>query len=137
MQISTERPPIWDAVCAAFNIEPLNACFSYGATLYNPNKLELPEHIIEHEKLHMEQQGHDEGKAALWWGRYLREPNFRVDQEARAYGRQYAFICSYVGDRNARARVLGQLAKSLSGPLYDNAVSYLDAKRMINKRAGF
>lgn len=131
IKISYEKPPIWDAICATFKIIPKNVYFTYGDIIYNPDKLEIPIDILEHEKVHMEQQKHNETDAALWWGKYLREPEFRLDQEARGYGRQYEVICGIIKDRNKRNHLLIQLAKSLSGPLYNNIISQSEAMKLI------
>lgn len=135
VKISFEYPPIYNDICAAFKIQPKNVYFTYGDTIYNPDKLEIPPEIIEHEKVHMDQQNHNDVDAALWWGKYLREPEFRVDQEARAYGRQYEVMCGVMKDRNYRLRFLMQLAMSLSGPLYDFAISSREAMELIKKYA--
>src|SRR3989338_9900589 len=134
IKVSNEKPPIWDDVCGAFGIKP-EAYFTYGDTIYNPSKLPLIADIIEHEKVHMEQQKHNDVDAALWWGRYLREPEFRLDQEARAYGRQYEVICSVVKDRNHRNRYLMALSRSLSGPLYNNSIGQVEAMQLIKSFA--
>lgn len=130
-KISFEKPPVYDDICKAFGIIPRNVYFTYGDTIYNPDKLDIPLEIIEHEKVHMEQQKHNDKDATLWWGKYLREPEFRLNQEARGYGRQYETICKIIKDRNHRDRYLRQLATSLSGPLYNNIISHIEAMKLI------
>ena len=134
-EIKEEKPPIWDNVCAAFKIIP-HAIFTYGKTIYNPDKIQIPHDLIEHEKVHMEQQNYNDTDAALWWGRYLREESFRLDQEARAYGRQYAVICQTVKDRNIRSRYLVALAMSLSGPLYNKIIEHSESMKLIKHFSG-
>lgn len=131
IKISFEKPPVYDDICKAFNIIPRNVYYTYGDTIYNPDKLDIPPEIIAHEKVHMEQQKYNDKDAALWWGKYLREPEFRLDQEARGYGRQYEVICGIIKDRNKRNKYLFQLAKSLSGPLYNNIISHSEAMKII------
>jgi hypothetical protein len=72
----------------------------------------------------------EEGKDA-WWREFLANPRFRLEQEAEAYGAQYRFFCDKVGDRNKRALFLHRLAATLSGPLYQVAVSTQQARAMI------
>jgi hypothetical protein len=145
LKVSNEKPPVWDDVCVAFGIKP-EAYFTYGDTIYNPSNLPLLPDIVEHERVHMEQQlafipperrikGNENEGAALWWGKYLRDPAFRVDQESRAYGRQYEVICSVVKDRNQRHRYLMALARSLSGPLYNNSIGQVEAMQLIKSFA--
>jgi len=153
VKISYEKPPIWDAVCVTFKINP-RCYFTYGDTLYNPSKLPIPPEIIAHEKVHIEQQKATilikhravgmstekpniiEMNPALWWGKFLREPEFRIDQEAKAYGRQYEYICSVIKDDKTRTKYLEQLAESLSGPLYNSCVSKKEAVILIQKYSG-
>lgn len=132
MKIIIERPPVYDAVCAAFNINPQSAVFTYGEDIYNPNNIDLPEHILIHEAMHVEQQKLI-GGPELWWGKFLREPSFRVDQEAQAYGAQYAYICTYTKGREQQFKVLRNLAQILSGKLYNNVVSGNEAMALIKK----
>jgi len=135
IEIKVEKPPIWNDVCAAFNINP-QAYFTYGEVIYNPSDLPVPPDIIEHEKVHIKQQKADGMTPELWWGKYLRDPQFRVEQEAKAYGRQYQFICYHNKDRNAQSHLLIELANSLSGPLYNNVISQSEAMTLIRKYAG-
>ena len=131
LKIKLEKPPIWDSVCTAFEINPKNVCFTYGDTIYNPNNFKMSPELIEHEKLHMEQQNHNEVDAALWWGKYLRDPKFRLDQEARAYGKQLKYVKKIIKDRNALAVYNRKLAVSLSGPLYGNVIDLAEAMLLI------
>lgn len=139
MEIKNEKPPIWDSVCQAFEVNPSMTLFTYGDTIYNPSGQDIPDHLMEHEELHAEQQKHNDNDAALWWGRYLREPMFRLDQESKAYAKQYAFICNHpdkkmrITDRNKRFRVLHHFANSLSGPLYGRCISHAEAMQLIKK----
>lgn len=132
--ISFERPPVWDNVCAAFGLDEKalsKTIFTYGKTIYNPGKLSLNQHEIEHERIHMQQQGDNEKDAALWWGRYLRDKDFRVDQEARAYARQYDVLCEKMKGRNERFNVRMDLAAILCGPLYEHAITRVEAAALI------
>lgn len=134
-KVREEKPPIFDACAAAFQINP-RVVFTYGDTLYNPFKLHLPEDLVEHEKVHMAQQGHSDDGAALWWGRYLRDEKFRLAQETAAYGRQYAVLRRMTSDREQLAKWLNALAGSLSGPLYGGCVGHMEAALLIKQEAG-
>lgn len=129
--VIVDRPPCFDSVCAAFNMMPKYAVFSYGDKVYSPDVENLPDHLIEHEKVHLRQQGHSEEGAALWWGKFLRDPQFRIDQEIEAYARQYQYFCSKVTDREKVAKFVWSLAQSMSGPLYDNCISHYEAMQRI------
>ena len=146
LKIKMEKPPCYDNVCGAFGIKPA-AYFTYGDTIYLVDVPFPPPEIVEHERIHMEQQlaflpperrvkGNENEGAALWWGQYLRDPAFRLDQEARAYGRQYAVIAPHVKDRNARFNYLRTLGTSLSGPLYNNIIGLGEAMNLIKTHSG-
>lgn len=137
MIIKNEKPPIWDNVCAAFKINPANTLFTFGDIIYNPDGIpHLADHLITHEEVHAKQQTEDGMTPELWWGKFLRDHSFRLEQEARAYGAQYAFICKSVKDRNQRYKILWDLAGILSGPLYANCTSRQGAIRLIQGFAG-
>lgn len=126
-----ERPPVFDSVCAAFNMYPKGAVFSYGDKIYSPDYPVLPDHLIAHEMVHLRQQGHTKEGAAIWWGKFLRDPEFRLSQEVEAYARQYQYFSAHTGDRNAPFKFLHTLAQSLSGPLYNNCITHAEAMQRI------
>lgn len=131
VEILNERPPIYEQVLSsglAFN--PNSVLFAYDGKIWNPSGEELATHLIAHESVHLKQQ-EEFGGTDEWWGRYLIDPLFRIDQEVEAYATQYAFICGYVKDRNQRSRVLTDLARYLSGPMYGNAITLAGAKKMM------
>lgn len=135
MKIVNEKPPIYDSIVRAFQVTPVNTVFTYGDTIYNPSGKPLPDHLIEHEKVHIKQQNGNDADAALWWGKFLRDPVFRLDQESEAYGVQYRYVHDQIQDRNRRAVALHTFAATLSGPLYNNCIGHTDAMALIKKRA--
>ena len=135
-KILNKKPPVWDAVCETFNIQPTQILFTYGHTIYNPDAVAIPIHIIEHEKVHMRQQSSIGMTPELWWEKFLSDPVFRVEQEAEAYGIQYAYIVKSIKDRNHKFRVLQDLARILSGPLYNNSISQGEAMKKIKEYSG-
>ncbi len=134
MLVVVERPPVWDDVCKMIGGAPRNAIFAWNNTIYNPDDIHIEEFLIVHEEVHQRQQI-IAGGAEKWWSRYIDDPYFRVDQEAPAYAAQYLKMCERVGDRNARYRILHQLALSLSGVLYGSTITHSKALQMIRERA--
>lgn len=132
MRIENKKPPIWNEVIAAGMKPSETVVFTYGDTIYNPGKVEIPDYIIHHEATHSAQQGIDPD---AWWSRYLADPYFRLDQEVAAYARQYEFICRKVKDREKRNRILIENAGILAGPIYGNMISQSAAMEMIRKKA--
>lgn len=123
------RPPVWDDVVASFQINPRTTLFTFGDLLYNPAGQPIPADYLRHEEVHAAQQGHGNEGAVAWWQRYLEDPWFRVDQEARAYAVQWDY-CARLRP-HARATRLHELATLLSSPMYGGVVNLDGAKRLI------
>ena len=130
-QISEEYPPNYEEVKKFFNIaDDKGIVFTYGDTLYNPYKFDLPEHLLIHEKVHTSQQL----KPSEWWAQYFTDKDFRLEQELEAYIAQYAFIKKvYKGKVSKEA--LTRLALDLSSEMYGNIISYSDAETRIRRGA--
>lgn len=136
MQMSFERPPVWDNVLENFNINIETTLFTFGDVIYNPAEVKIPEDYIHHEEVHAEQQGHTPEGAGKWWARYFQDPYFRIDQEAKAYAYQYDWWCNNAAktirnNREYRAKKLLFLAKTLAGKTYGNVVNLEGATKLI------
>lgn len=157
MKIVDSNPPEWimQGCLNQFRLEPGATVWTYGDVIYAPGRASLPDHILAHEEQHARQQSNRElmlkylkleerveddkleGKMRdAWWREFLANPRFRLEQEAEAYGAQYRFFCGCVADRNRRALFLMQIAGQLSGPLYQVAVSPVQARQMIEVLSG-
>ena len=130
--IVNEKPPVWDRICEAFGMTPKNVIFAYGDRIYNPGGGVLPDFLIEHEKVHFKQQA---GEVAVWWDKYLSDPQFRLEQEIEAYAHQYNEMCKLTKDRNEHAKMLWGLSISLSSSIYNNIISHNEAMEVIQKLA--
>lgn len=136
IKVVSDYPPIWEEVLAqGMRPNPKTVVFTYGTTIYTPGGVELLDHVVEHEKIHMVQQGYTEEGAKEWWARYIADPYWRIAQEAEAYGYQYAYITEKVRDRNTRAKVLNDLGLHLSGPMYGKVISHQAAMKMIKEHS--
>lgn len=131
--IKHELPPNWDAVVARFPIvaEHQNrVVFTYAPYIYVPGGQELPPDLYVHESIHLKQQG-DAPEA--WWGRYLTDADFLLDQELEAYGAQLAMF------NNAGNRVFeivkDRLATDLSSDFYGKVISFGEAVSQIRRIA--
>lgn len=131
VNIKIEKPPVWDSICATFQINPIGVFFTYGDTIYNPSGLPIPGEIVEHERVHMKQQ--KEMGPDIWWGKFLRDPKFRAEQEAEGYARQYSVMAQRLSGQNQKFNYLKHLAELLSGPMYGNCISYMSAILLIRK----
>jgi len=138
MKIINERPPEWimSGCLSQFRVNVERTFWTYGDTIYNPGGINIREDIIAHEEQHERQQAAYEGGKDAWWREYLSNPRFRLEQEAEAYGIQHKWYCARFKDRNQRSKFLFVLGNQLSGPLYQVAVSPVQARTMIEVLAG-
>lgn len=132
MKIIKERPPIYDAICSIIGKPPDTAIFAYGDTIYNPSGADIPDDIIKHEEVHEKQQGED---PLDWWKKYLRDEDFRLDQELEAYGVQYRYIHNTIKDREVRRKYLFSFAHILSSEMYGGIVDFDRARQLIHDKA--
>lgn len=134
MKVVHEIPPFYEDVLAAgLNPNLRYVMFAYGDVLYVPGGFQpLPE-MMAHEMTHGRQQEAYEGGKDAWWGRYLGDQYFRIEQEAEAYANQYKAYCKQFRDRNAQARYLIAVSKDLSGALYGSVISRAAAQKLIQK----
>lgn len=102
--------------------------FAWDGIIYSPSQ-DLPEWLIEHEKIHFKQQNGDpEG----WWNRYLSDEQFRLDQEIPAHVKEYKVYCSKIKDRNSHFKKKIELARRLSGKMYGNMISMNEAMKVFD-----
>ena len=134
VRIVVRQPPCWDSVCATVGVRPVNAVFTYGDTIFNPSGRHVSPDVIAHEKVHMEQH-RAEGGPELWWGKWLRDPAFRFDQEARGYAAQYAHLCRVEADEKKQSEILNKIASILSGPIYGKCSSHVEAALLVRQYA--
>lgn len=123
------RPPVYDEVVSHFQIHPATTLFTFGDLLYNPGRGRIPADYIRHEEVHAEQQGHGPKGASRWWVRFLEDPYFRLDQEARAYAVQWDWYSAR--HPHSRATKLHDLAGLLCSPMYGGMVNREGAKSLI------
>ena len=127
MKIVIGNPPNIKKIKKYFNV-PKNAVFTYGDTIYNPNKAIIDEHLEKHEEVHTKQHGND---PSGWWERYFQDKEFRLSQEAAAYRVQYQSAKNVVRDREWLNKYLHKMAFDLSSHMYGNIISHQDAVRLI------
>ena len=102
--------------------------YCYGEDIYNPHKIELEQHILVHEEVHVKQQrqyGRD-----YWWMRYLEDPQFRLEQELEAYAVQYAFVKTIVPVKISDL-FLDDISAVLASEVYGNILNIHQAKTRI------
>ena len=104
--------------------------FAFGNTIYS--KDELPDHLIVHEKVHLNQQGRNFFTAWIWLALYLCSKKFRYAMELQAYRAQWQFIKKAKHYRYQwKENALEKMAGDLSDNLYGRIVSFTDARHAI------
>ena len=134
MIVSVDFPPRFDEIVKRFPGITPGAVFAYGDTIFNPSGGEISDDLMVHESTHAGRQV-DVGGPFEWWTRYMADKEFLISEEALAYGAQARFIVGRVKDRNARFRVIMNLARIFSGPLYGNVVDFDTAMTLIRRAA--
>ena len=125
--IVNERPPNFEQLLAAFpKADGPGVLFAYGGRIYNPSGISIPPALIAHENVHLARQNDMDPRdsyptrvtgADVWWDHYLRDTEFRYNEELLAHAAE--FKVQRAGDRNASARLLMSTALRLVAPLYN------------------
>jgi hypothetical protein len=131
MNVLNEFPPNYEKIKKVFNLTSDTIVFTYGDTIYNPSGNAFEKHLVVHESHHIKQQGED---PAGWWDRYLKDPEFRLNQELACYKKQYHFYRKLGYSYRTDLKFLYTIAKDLSGPMYGNMITFEKAMKLI--RAG-
>lgn len=127
LQTSKETPPIYNEIRKYLKVNWDNGVIiCYGDTAYC--KYDIPPDKLAHESVHVEQQKDDPDK---WWNRYLKDVEFRKEQELEAYRFEADFIKRYVKDRNARWILLNDIAKDMSSSMYGGIWTFEEAQKLI------
>lgn len=133
MEIVIGYPPNYKEIAKRFEVSP-RTIYAWGDTIYNPSDMRITGDLIAHETVHSKQQ-EALGGPEIWWAKYLTDEVFVLNQEAEAYGRQYAYLCSQNPNRNLQFEILKALALYLAGPMYGHCVGIETAMNMIKNEA--
>ena len=117
MIIKLEIPPMYEEIDKAFNIKGKPVIFTWGNFIYNPEKVKVTRELYLHEEVHSEQQKGTELDIALWWGEYIKNPQFRLDMELPAHRAEYGAYFKRHGGQRARTNYLIFVAQRLSSAL--------------------
>jgi hypothetical protein len=132
MTVIKAYPPNYQDIVAKLpGAKNPNVVFTYGSTIYmgsSPGSAELPADLAAHEAVHTEQQ--KRLTPLGWWGRYLADPEFRLEQELAAYRVQYKYVQSFAS-RTQRRMVLSHIVKAMASPIYGNMITREQAKELI------
>ena len=136
METLNEFPPNYEEILRHFDVSSEDVVFTYGDVLYNPKNLEIADHLLEHEKVHVTQQ--KKMGPAEWWQKYFNDKEFRLRQEVEAYGAQYRLVKKDDQYTEATKKAfLTELAFALSGSIYGNIINYQRAESAIRNQAKY
>jgi len=128
MKFSTNKPPCYDRLASVFPIDwDSGIAITYKDTIYS--KHPLPLHKIVHEQVHLEQQKGVVDESFV--DKYITDPAFRLEMELQAYRTERDWIKINVKDRNLKVKMIDQIYKDLSLPIYGDIIKYSDAKRLL------
>lgn len=130
VKFSEEKPPVYDQCVELFGISWNNTVFAYGDTIHCKSIDKLTDHLIEHEMVHLKQQG---GNPQVWWERYFVEGNFRLEQEIQAYQREYRYLRGKSFNKEELHKLVRMWAINLSGGFYGDLTTYKEAYNLITK----
>ena len=122
MKVIERKSGLWNLVKIVFpNVDLRKTFFTFGDSVFTPGY--ITEDLEVHEQVHTVQQKHSNLYAIWWWVKYIVSKRFRYSQELEAYGEQLKFLRNRK-DRNTQHRMLMDIARCLSNPLYNNMVSH-------------
>ena len=127
-------PPNYAEIRRAFpQVRGRTVVYCYGEVIYNPQRWDMPPQTWAHEAVHSGQQGED---PAAWWGRYIEDQAFRLDQELPAHRAEYAYFRERMPAAGRLDDIGWELAAKLASPLYGSLLSVDEAKRLITNGEG-
>jgi hypothetical protein len=130
MKILYELPPNYEDICNHIPAvrKSKTIVFTYGDTVYVPSGQPLHSDLEAHEQVHIDRQSN----LAEWWGRYLSDVQFRLDEELAAYRVQYAYALENY-TRAHRRLLLTHISKDLSGAMYGKLITRKEAIKLITE----
>lgn len=130
--IKKARPPNFADIVTVFPMaRSPTIIFSYAPDIYVPSGNQLPDYLMEHEKVHVDRQ--KKMGVEDWWQRYLANVSFRFEEELVAHRREYQVMKSKTRTWKAEQVALKTVAKKLASPLYGRMVSTAEAMAMLDK----
>lgn len=132
MQIIPTTPPNYEEILKAFpNASKPGTIFAYAPDVYYPGGARLPQHLVDHEYVHIMRQ-HEVG-VEKWWQLYIRDMDFRYMEELLAHRAEYRSLLATATSRQQRRAALKAVAKRLCSPLYGRIVSLENAMKEVAK----
>jgi hypothetical protein len=130
MKRSNEKPEIYKKLKKRFGVKWNDGLIiTYGDTTYSKERIHRIKYV--HEKVHSKRQlrmGVED-----WWDKYLKDKDFRLNEELLAYRKEVEWIYKQGIDKDFRTAVIEGMATDLSSKMYGEIISYEDALRAITE----
>lgn len=140
MKIIRAYPPNFSDIAKAFPFikgRP-GILFAWGDRIYNPSGVTIDYPLMRHEETHGLRQQSCKVTAycgpeqvAVWWGAYLSDPKFRLDEELAAHRTEFEAYKSRMPNERDQEMYLTLLSQRLSSKLYGSLITEFEAKRRI------
>lgn len=134
MKIHPHLPFWFPIVKKKFPTIPLDKVgVSWGDDVYSrdPQAFDHPQKRA-HEAVHAKQQHHSKLYGLVWWWKYMRDPEFRFNEELQAYRVEWQWIQKNNRDKHMNWRYLRGMAESLSSEHYGKLCTLTEAKEYID-----
>lgn len=82
-----------------------------------------------HEATHLRQQ--EKIGVMTWWDKYLDDEDFRLFQEVEAYREEASFVRENYKNRELRFRLIYDMARQLSSPMYGSIIGFEQARKLL------
>jgi hypothetical protein len=120
IKIVKENPPNFEDIIKVLPAATqAGVIFAYDGVIYAPGDYDLPQWLIAHEEVHFAQQEFV-GGAAIWWERYLADPEFRYAEEIVAHRTELRVFNACTKDREAKVKHRLVCSVRLSSEQYGN-----------------
>lgn len=132
MEIIEGRPPNYEDIRRVFPMaERKGTIFAFQGAIYtlDPSGITIP--LEKHESVHIARQGLELDGCIEWWEKYLKDPQFRYDEELLAHRAEYMAARETLVNRQQKRQALKYIAKRLSSPLYGKMVTQKQAEKEI------
>jgi hypothetical protein len=127
MKIINEIPPIFYKLQEQFGVSWSDIIIAYAPNIYAPREISKGKEV--HERIHIKRQG--EIGVENWWGMYLSDPEFRLNEELISYKGEIEWIKQQDYNRNERRYLLNKIYQDLSSSMYGFIIREDEAKELL------
>lgn len=126
MKTRHDIPPIFYKLKEKFSVEWGKVIVAHYPDIFCA--VDIPEQKYVHEEVHLDRQ--KVMGVGEWWGKYLTDEAFRLNEEVLAYRTEIEWIKKNVPLRNERRYLLNLIYSDLASYVYGNIISEAEAKKL-------